>query len=128
MEQINTYFDSYPDVDKLYETSDGQVFLEKAKAETHAQRLRAGKIITHIRGKEEKTDALTPEEEAAAKGAAKEAAQAILLGLDFTADAKTFEQPELLKLAKALEVVTPDNKKATLIAALSELQAELKNS
>ncbi|MDR3350706.1 MAG: hypothetical protein LBN98_03525 [Prevotellaceae bacterium] len=118
MGTIKTYFDNYPGADNLYETSDGQVFLEKAKAETHAQRLKEGRIITHVRGKEDATD-----DTEAAKEAAYATAKKTLRGLDFTADEKTFEQPGLLKLAKTLGVVTPDNKKATLIAALSELQA-----
>lgn len=122
MKKIDSYFKNYPNADKLYETSDGQVFLEKGKAETHAQRLKNGKIITHVRGHEE---TLSDEAAAAAKAAEKEEAKEKLMSLDLTADAKTFEQPELLAIAKALEVVTADNKKATLIAALYELQAEL---
>jgi hypothetical protein len=119
MKEIDTYFSSYPDAEALYETADGQVFLEKAKAQSHAQRLSEVHIITHIRGREEET--ISAEDAEAMKAQAKEK----LLALDFTEDPKTFEQPELLQIAKALEVVTPDNKKATLIAALSELQAQL---
>lgn len=121
MKKIDNYFTNYPNADKLYETGDGQVFLEKGKAETHAQRLKENRVVTHIRGHE----TLSDEAAAAAKAAEKEEAKEKLMSLDFTADAKTFEQPDLLQLAKALELVTPDNKKATLIAALSELQAEL---
>jgi hypothetical protein len=120
MGKIKSYFNSYPEADKLYETSDGQVFLEKAKAETHAQRFKDGKVIMHVRGREE----TTKEDPEIAKAKAEEK----LRTMDFTADAKTLEQPELLLLAKALGVVTPDNKKATLIAALSELQAQLQNN
>jgi hypothetical protein len=118
MKKIEGYFKNYPDADRLYETSDGQVFMDKPKAETHAQRFKDGKIIMHIRGVKEET---STEDQAAARAAAEEK----LRTLDFTADAKTFEQPELLAIAKALGVLTPDNKKATLITALSELQAKL---
>jgi DNA topoisomerase IA len=121
MNKIDGYFNSYPDAQQLYETSDGQVFLEKAKAETHAQRLAKKGVTTYIRGHEE---TLSDEAVAALKAEEKAKAKEKLMALDFTAEAKTFEQPELLQIAKALEVATPDNKKATLIAALSELQAE----
>ncbi|MDR3133232.1 MAG: hypothetical protein LBU42_04325 [Prevotellaceae bacterium] len=117
MGKIKSYFNSYPEADQLYETSDGQVFLEKEKAKTHAQRFKDGKVITHVRGREENTEEC-PE-------IIKAQAEEKLRTMDFTEDAKTFEQPELLALAKALGVVTPDNKKATLIAALYEIQSQL---
>jgi hypothetical protein len=123
MKEIDAYFKSYPNAEQLHETADGQVFLEKAKAQTHAQRLSDVRIITHVRARVDKT--ISAEDAAAMKAEAAAKAKERLLTLDFTADPKTFEQPELLQLAKALEVVTPDNKKATLIAALYELQARL---
>jgi hypothetical protein len=119
MGKIDDYFSSYPDAEALYETVDGQVFLEKGKAETHAQRLSKHSVFTHTRGKDEPVDEEAVKAEAAAEAKEK------LLSLDFSEDAKAFEQPQLLALAKALGVVTPDNKKATLIAALLELQSQL---
>jgi hypothetical protein len=117
MKKTESYFKNYPAADKLYETPDGQMFLDRSQAETHAQRFKDRKVIEHVRRKEETVS----EDPAVAKAKAEEK----LRTLDFTADAKTFEQPELLALAKALDVITPDNKKATLIAALYELQAQL---
>jgi hypothetical protein len=126
MKNFDNYFKSYPDAEHLYETSDGQVFLEKSKAQTHAQRLSNARIAMHVRGVEDKT--ISAEDAAAMKAEAAGKAKEKLLSMDFAADPSTFEQPELLQVAKALEVVTPDNKKVTLIAALSELQAALQNS
>ena len=112
MNKIENYFKSYPNVDKLYSTSDGQVFTDMAKAETHSQRLKNTKVSEHVRNVETISDSSSAEEK--------------LLQVDFTDEAK-LKQADLLKLAKVLEIDIADNKKETLIVALKAKQEELKS-
>ena len=111
-DKLKQYFDAFPKADKLYETADGQVFVDKYLADSHAARLGKGAPVEHS------------DEPAGADD--KEAAKERLLAIDFTVDPKTLDQPTLAKLAKTLEVESADQKKATLIDALAKLQTDLK--
>ena len=109
MNKTDNYFKSYPNVDKLYETEDGQVFVEKAKAEAHAHHFKDGKVKEYNR------------QYNADSG---QSANDKLLVTDFNDE--TLKQQDLLKLAKDLKIQTSDNKKETLIAALKAEQDKLK--
>lgn len=115
-ERIQGYFDTHKTADKLYITADGQAFIDAVKADSHAQILKDKKVKEYSRDDYEDT---TDSNEAV------EAAKTKLLSLDFSADPKEFNQADLLKIKNILGLQTMDNKKPTLIEALSAEQERL---
>lgn len=107
-EKAKKYFEGNPKAAAVFFTPDGQSFFDKAKAESHAQRFKDGKVTAITRGSLSEPSS---EDE-------KAAAQEQLLQLDLTAEKPDYNT--MRKLVEALGVKTADQKAATLVAALAE--------
>lgn len=111
MSKIKHFFDTNPDANEVFETSDGYLFFKRTDAEAHAKSLKERKEVEHIT-KADMSKKIASEK--AAKSAEEKARK--------EADAKAKKEAEELAKAEAAEA----KKKADEEAAKNNAAPEVK--
>lgn len=120
-EKAQDYFDRHPSSNECHITSDGRVFHAKGTAQGFAGTLEDQEIESYSRTVLEKEKSFTEEIDQASD--AEILAMTVFLG---KSDVEKLEYNDLKKLVKFFDVPVEDQKKETLVAALTEFKKTLK--
>lgn len=118
MEAIKDYFERYPHSNEVF-VNDGVLFHTRGAAESYGK----GDVVKHTRPKNPANN-----EPLSGGGDSLEDAKTAAIETLNSADVEFMEYKDMKAVAKALQLITPDQKTETLKAALIEYKTNLNNA